>query len=228
MTKTKVSIIVAGGKGERMQGDIPKQFLLIDNQPILMHTLNIFHQFDKSMLIILVLPASQKNYWSELCKKHAFDIPHKIVTGGNTRFESVKNGLASIKSPSLIAVHDGVRPFVSHETIKACFDAAEQHGSAIPVIELVDSIRQITQNQNISADRTKFRLVQTPQVFDGDLLQKAYNQEFCITFTDDASVVEALGHKIEMVMGNRENIKITTSIDLLIGEAFYRKLNIKN
>lgn len=220
MTKSRVSIIVAGGKGERMQGNIPKQFMAIANRPILMHTLDVFFSFDPTMLLVLVLPMSQINYWDELCKKYTFNIPHKVVAGGNSRFESVKNGLALIEQPSIVAIHDGVRPFVSHQTISKCFVAAEQYQSAIPAVELVDSIRQLTDQGSISTDRSQFRLVQTPQVFDSTLIQKAYQQEFRDSFTDDASVVEALGHKVKLVEGNRENIKITTSMDLLIGEAF--------
>lgn len=220
MTKSRVSIIVAGGKGERMQGNIPKQFMAIANRPILMHTLDVFFSFDPTMLLVLVLPMSQINYWDELCKKYTFNIPHKVVAGGNSRFESVKNGLALIEQPSIVAIHDGVRPFVSHQTISKCFNAAEQYQSAIPAVELVDSIRQLTDQGSISTDRSQFRLVQTPQVFDSTLIQKAYQQEFRDSFTDDASVVEALGHKVKLVEGNRENIKITTSMDLLIGEAF--------
>jgi 2-C-methyl-D-erythritol 4-phosphate cytidylyltransferase len=202
-----------------MNASIPKQFLLIGNKPILMHTLDVFYRYDNSMLLILVLPDSQINYWKELCKKHAFDIPHKIVAGGNSRFESVKNGLAQTKSSDLIAIQDGVRPFVSIDTIKTCFHAAETHKSAIPTIDLVDSIREIHENDNFTTDRTKFKLVQTPQVFDGEILHKAYDQEFSTKFTDDASVVEALGHKVFLVNGNRENIKITTEMDLILGEA---------
>lgn len=220
MTKSRVSIIVAGGKGERMQGNIPKQFMAIANRPILMHTLDVFFSFDPTMLLVLVLPMSEINYWDELCKKYTFNIPHKVVAGGNSRFESVKNGLALIEQPSIVAIHDGVRPFVSHQTISKCFVAAEQYQSAIPAVELVDSIRQLTDQGSISTDRSQFRLVQTPQVFDSTLIQKAYQQEFRDSFTDDASVVEALGHKVKLVEGNRENIKITTSMDLLIGEAF--------
>ena len=213
MTKDKVSIIVAGGKGERMNTNIPKQFLLIENKPILMHTLDVFYRFDKSMLLILVLPESQINYWKELCKKHAFEIPHK-------------NGLTQTKATGLIAIHDGVRPFVNIETLKACFEAAEIHSSAIPAVDLVDSIREISENANFAVDRTKFKLIQTPQVFDGKILHEAYNQAFSAKFTDDASVVEALGHKIYLLKGNIENIKITTATDLLIGEAFYRNSKI--
>jgi len=218
MTRTKIAIIVAGGKGTRMQADIPKQFIEIHGKPVLMHTLEAFHRYDDSIQLILVLPASQLNAWKKLCLKHAFLLPHQIVSGGETRYNSVLNGLSQIKTPALIAVHDGVRPFVSNGTIKRCFDEAEKHGSAIPVIDIVDSIRQIKKTGSQSVDRSNYKLVQTPQVFDSEILKKAYEQDFSTLFTDDASVVEALGLKITLVEGNRENIKITTAFDLILAE----------
>ncbi|MDD5185928.1 MAG: 2-C-methyl-D-erythritol 4-phosphate cytidylyltransferase [Paludibacter sp.] len=218
MNKTKFAIIVAGGKGERMQTDIPKQFIEIQGKPILMYSIENFIRYDISIQIILVLPTGQIEFWHTLCKKHAFEIPHKIVTGGQSRFDSVKKGLDAINIPALIAVHDGVRPLVSVKTITRCFKGAEKYGTAIPVIELVDSIRQITETGNQSVDRNTYKLVQTPQIFDGELLKKAYKQEFSTLFTDDASVVEAMGTKIHLVEGNRENIKITTEFDLRIAE----------
>jgi 2-C-methyl-D-erythritol 4-phosphate cytidylyltransferase len=218
MTNTKIAIIVAGGKGERMQADIPKQFIEIKGKPILMHTLEVFQRYDASMKLVLVLPAVQIEFWNELCKKHNFMLPHQIVTGGQTRFQSVKNGLEAVKVPALVAVHDGVRPLVSIETIARCFDEAEKHGAVIPVIDSVDSIRQVTESGSQSVDRAAYKLVQTPQVFDAVLLTKAYKQDFSPLFTDDASVVEALGVKIHLVEGNRENVKITTEFDLRIAE----------
>lgn len=217
------TIIVAGGKGERMNTDIPKQFLEIQGKPILMHTLEVFHRFDAAMQLILVLPSIQIQFWSELCKKHAFTLPHEIVTGGQTRFHSVKNGLQAVQSDGLIAVHDGVRPLVSVETISRCFVEAEKFEAVIPVIDMVDSVRQVTKNGNKSIDRTALKLVQTPQVFDGKLLKKAYEQEFSPLFTDDASVVEAIGKDIYLVDGNRENIKITTEFDLKLAETILRQ-----
>jgi len=218
MNNPKITIIVAGGKGERMQTDIPKQFIEIQGKPILMHTIETFLRFDITMHIIVVLPLSQIDFWKELCIKHAFKVIHQIVAGGQTRFESVKNGLAAIKSPACVAVHDGVRPLVSTKTIGRCFEVAETSGNAIPVVDLVDSIRQTTDNGSISVNRMAYKLVQTPQIFDADLLKKAYKQDFSELFTDDASVVENLGTKINLVEGNRENIKITTSFDLLLAE----------
>jgi 2-C-methyl-D-erythritol 4-phosphate cytidylyltransferase len=218
MIKQKIAIIVAGGKGERMNTDIPKQFIEIQSKPILMHTLDVFHRFDTAMQLILVLPAVQIEFWKELCQKHKFTIPHQIVVGGRARFYSVKNGLESINVPALIAVHDGVRPLVSLDTIARCFDAADEFDAAIPVIDLVDSIRQLTTNGSQSVDRSSYKLVQTPQIFDSELLKRAYEQDFSSLFTDDASVVEAMGKHVQLVEGNRENIKITTEFDLLIAE----------
>lgn len=219
MSKPKITIIVAGGKGERMKAYIPKQFIEIQGKPILMHTLDVFHQFEASMKLILVLPAVQIDLWKELCIVHNFSLNHEIIPGGNTRFDSVKNGLEAISAPALVAVHDGVRALVSVDTIARCFETAEKFDAAIPVVDLVDSIRQVTENASQSVDRNSFKLVQTPQVFDAELLKKAYEQEYTPLFTDDASVVEALGAKIKLVEGNRENIKITTEFDLKMAES---------
>ena len=216
MNLPHVAIIVAGGKGLRMNAEIPKQFLEINHLPILMHTLNAFSMYDASIQLILVLPAEQVDYWKELCHKHLFSIPHTIVCGGNTRFDSVKNGLETIKVHCTIAVHDGVRPLVSQDTIARCFDIGLKHGAAVPAVELVDSIRQLTDGRNIAVDRSAYQLVQTPQVFDSIILKNAYNQEYSPLFTDDASVVEAAGTAVKLVQGNRENIKITTEMDLKI------------
>ena len=223
---TKIAIIVAGGKGERMQSDIPKQFIEIQNKPILMHTLEVFYKYDASLRIILVLPAQQLVFWNQLCKKHAFAIEHKIVEGGKTRFHSVKNALVFIVDQSVIAFHDGVRPLVNTETIARCFAAAESFGAAIPVISLIDSIRQTDGQNSVSVDRSAYKLVQTPQVFTSDILIKAYEQEFSALFTDDASVVESAGTKVQLVEGNRDNIKITTEMDLRIAEVLFS--NLKN
>jgi 2-C-methyl-D-erythritol 4-phosphate cytidylyltransferase len=216
MNKIRTTIIVAGGKGERMNAVLPKQFLEMKGKPVLMHTLDVFHRFDPQMPLILVLSAVQIDFWKELCKKHAFTTEHQIVEGGNTRFQSVKNGLAAVSLPATVAVHDGVRPLVSVETISRCFAAAEKSGATIPVTDVVESLRRIEDNRSTSVDRNQYKLVQTPQIFDGELLLKAYEQEFSPVFTDDASVVEAFGHKIELVEGNKENIKITTPFDLKV------------
>ncbi len=214
----KIAIIVAGGKGERMNAGVPKQFLEINGKPILMHTLEAFMNFDASLQLILVLPAAQIDFWETLCEAHDFSIPHQIVAGGQTRFHSVKNGLNVVKSPSLVAIHDGVRPLVSKETIVRCFDTAEKFGAAIPTMDSIESIRFVDANGSKSVDRTAYKMVQTPQVFDAQLLKKAYEQNFSPLFTDDASVVEAMGVTVHLVEGNRENIKITTEFDLIVAE----------
>lgn len=219
----KYVVIVAGGKGQRMNATLPKQFLTIGNKPILMHTITAFYTYDPLAKIILVLPSSQFSFWKELCQKHHFDIPHQLVEGGATRFHSVKNGLSIVPSQALVAIHDGVRPFVSTQTIEQCFQAAEQNGTAIPTINLVDSIRHVDEKGNKAVDRNAYRLVQTPQVFQSTLLKKAYEQNYTTAFTDDASVVEALGHQVKLVDGNRENIKITTPLDLQIAKVILNK-----
>ena len=220
------TIIVAGGKGMRMGKDLPKQFLPIDGTPILMHTLQAFYDYDPSMTLIVVLPSDQQAYWSRLCGDYHFTIPHSVAKGGETRFHSVKNGLTCIKEEGLVAVHDGVRPFVHRDTIDRCFAAAQASGAAVPVIEVVDSLRKAEDDGSRAVSRKDYRIVQTPQVFDISLLKEAYKQPYTVDFTDDASVVEAYGRKISLVEGNRENIKITSPFDLVIAEAFLNKCTI--
>lgn len=209
-------IIVAGGKGERMQTDVPKQFLEIHSIPVLMHTIQQFYNYNSEINIIVVLPQPQIDRWHELIKKHAFTVAHQVIAGGNVRFRSVVNGLSLAPHAGIIAVHDGVRPLVSTDTIRRCFDAAAAHGAVIPVADAIESIRQITPAGSMAVDRSLYKMVQTPQVFAAELLHKAYEQSFSPLFTDDASVVEALGERIHLVPGNIENIKITTPMDLQI------------
>lgn len=217
------ALIVAGGSGERMKTGIPKQFIEIAGRPVLMHTIEKFRLFDSSADIIAVLPENQFEYWKALQKKHSFNIPHTIVKGGETRFHSVKNGLQYIDEPGLVAIHDGVRPFVSIETIKRCFETAEKLGNAIPVISPPDSVRMITATGNEPADRMVIKLVQTPQVFRTGLIKKAFLQEWRPEFTDDAMVLEKAGERINLVEGNRENIKITNPEDLIIARSLFQK-----
>ena len=221
---TRQAIIVAGGRGTRMNNEVPKQFLPLCGKPIVMHTLETFYNFDSHIELILVLPEHLMVYWQNLCVENQFDIPHHIVAGGQERFYSVKNGLVFAKPNALIAIHDGVRPFVSHSTLERCFAQAELQGNAIPAMPLVDSIREVKLNENQIVDRTKLRAIQTPQVFQSQIITKAFEQPFSPTFTDDASVVEAYGEKIHLVEGNVENIKLTTPFDLLIGEALLQQL----
>lgn len=212
----KAVIIVAGGKGLRMGGDVPKQFLVVDGKPILMHTIERFHEYDPDMQIIVVLPESQIDFWKELCRQYGFGIPLTIAEGGAERFHSVKNGLAVLfDGIETVGVHDGVRPYVSRDVIGRCFEEAAVSGAAIPVIDVFETLRELLPDgSSRTVPRANYRLVQTPQVFRTELLRKAYQQDFCPQFTDDASVVEALGHGIALVAGNRENIKITTKADL--------------
>ena len=211
-------IIVAGGKGLRMGGDIPKQFLPVCGKPVLMRTLEAFHAYDASMRLILVLPVSQQAYWKQLCEEYQFDLAHEIADGGETRFHSVKNGLALVKEDGLVGVHDGVRPFVSQEVIARCYEEALSLKAVIPVIGVVETVRHLTEEGSETVPRDHYKLVQTPQVFDVALLHRAYEQPYTELFTDDASVVEALGEKVYLVDGNRENIKLTTPFDLKLAE----------
>ena len=209
-------IIVAGGKGTRMGADLPKQFLPLNGKPVLMHTLELFHKWNSEAKLVLVIPPTHESYWKMLFKEIGSPATHQIVYGGETRFHSVLNGLSAIKGKGLVAIHDAVRPFVAFSVIEACFAKAEETGAAIPYLPMIDSLRQMDDLENKShpVDRNSFRTVQTPQVFDITLLKKAYKQPFSPAFSDDASVVEALGHTISLVEGNRENIKITTPFDM--------------
>ena len=211
-------IIVAGGKGLRMGGEIPKQFLPIGGKPVLMRTIEAFYAYDASIHVILVLPISQQSYWKELCNTYQFELPHEIANGGETRFHSVKNGLALVGGEGIVGVHDGVRPFVSQEVIARCYSEAEAKHAVIPVIGVVETVRCLDGEDSVTVPRDKYKLVQTPQVFNVALLQEAYNQGFTDMFTDDASVVEALGERVHLVEGNRENIKLTTPFDLKLAE----------
>ncbi|MDR0768458.1 MAG: 2-C-methyl-D-erythritol 4-phosphate cytidylyltransferase [Dysgonamonadaceae bacterium] len=241
----KYAIIVAGGKGLRMGGDIPKQFMLLAERPVLMHTIQAFYDYDPNIRIILVLPREQKKYWENLCAEHSFSIPHQTVSGGETRFHSVKNALFLINGewltghnlPStlhlsprtfhrvpLIGIHDGVRPLVDKELIGKVYAQADSDGVACPAIPVTDSMRKMTDiRTTIPADRSKYFLVQTPQVFKADILFEAYRQDYDLRFTDDVSVVEALGiYRPAMVEGSRENIKITTPTDLIIAQSLIK------
>ena len=220
----KYAIIVAGGKGERMGASTPKQFLELNGKPILMHTLEKFKQTDPSIEIILALPENQIDFWEGLFSKYQVPkVPHQIVKGGETRFHSVKNALQLVKEKSIVAIHDGVRPLVSEACIISCIAEAEKLGNAIPIVDVVDSLRKVHKEENEAVPRSCYKIIQTPQCFDSELILKAYDQEFDNSFTDDASVVEKLGEKINLVAGNRENIKITTTEDIVIAEALIKE-----
>ena len=234
-------IIVAGGKGLRMGSDIPKQFLPIGGKPVLMRTLERFREYSAGLQIILVLPKAQQDYWRELCKQYQFEVEYLLADGGETRFHSVQNGLALIPDDAegVVGVHDGVRPFPSIEVIARCYETARQTRAAIPVVPVVETLRHVLSNgqngltrteresepvredrckESVTVPRGDYRLVQTPQTFDIQLLKAANRQPYNDGFTDDASVVEAFGFDITLVDGNRENIKITTPYDLKIAE----------
>ena len=218
------AIIVAGGKGLRMGGEIPKQFIPVAGKPILMHTLEKFQRFGENLAdtegleIILVLPKEQQEYWAELCEKYSFKVSHTVVNGGETRFHSVQNGLKAIPDDvdGVVGIHDGVRPFVSLDVIKRCYEEARMKKAVIPVMPVTETLRDVTQGKNVY--RENYKIVQTPQTFDIQLLKKANQQPYSEAFTDDASVVEAIGQEVTMVEGNRENIKITTPFDLKIAD----------
>lgn len=211
-------IIVAGGKGLRMGGDIPKQFLPIGGKPVLMRTIERFRAYSKNLQIILVLPEAQQDYWKQLCEEYAFDVDYMLTNGGETRFHSVQHGLALIPDDAqgVVGVHDGVRPFPSIEVIKNCYETAREKKAVIPVVPVVETLRHITDG---TKPRNEYRLVQTPQCFDIQLLKAANRQPYNDGFTDDASVVEAFGFENTLVEGNRENIKITTPYDIVVAEA---------
>ena len=222
-------IIVAGGKGLRMRSDIPKQFLPIGGKPVLMRTLERFREYSADLQIILVLPEAQQEYWHQLCEEYKFDVKYTLANGGQTRFHSVQNGLAKVPDDAegVVGVHDGVRPFPSIEVISNCYETAREKKAVIPVIPVVETVRHISRSEECgvrseiaskTVPRDEYRLVQTPQTFDIQLLKAANSQPYNDGFTDDASVVESFGYEITLVEGNRENIKITTPYDLKIAE----------
>ena len=213
-------IIVAGGKGLRMGSDIPKQFLPIGGKPVLMRTLERFREYSPTLQIILVLPKAQQDYWHQLCKNYDFEVEYVLADGGETRFHSVQNGLAKIPDDAegVVGVHDGVRPFPSIDVIRNCYETARTAKAVIPVIPVVETVRHLQGNSSETVPRSDYRLVQTPQTFDIQLLKAANKQPYNDGFTDDASVVEAFGFNITLVEGNRENIKITTPYDMKIAE----------
>ena len=223
-------IIVAGGKGLRMGSDIPKQFLPIGGKPVLMRTLERFREYSPTLQIILVLPQDQQDYWLQLCKEYDFKIDYQMTNGGETRFHSVQHGLALIPDDAegVVGVHDGVRPFPSIEVIRNCYETAREKKAVIPVIPVVETVRKLASIDTIgtipshTVPRNDYRLVQTPQTFDIQLLKAANRQAYNDNFTDDASVVEAFGQEITLVEGNRENIKITTPYDMIVAEALIK------
>lgn len=213
------ALIVAGGKGTRIKSRLPKQFLEVNGKPILIHTLDAFYRYSEKITLVLVLPEDDFKIWNELCKKHNFNKPIILQKGGETRFQSVKNGLDKIEAPGLVAIHDGVRPLVSEDIIGASFRLAAVHQSAVAAVRLKESIRMTDQDNTKAMDRSRFRIIQTPQTFDVALIKQAYQMKEDPSMTDDASVAEKSGHVISLFEGSYENIKITTPEDLIVAEA---------
>lgn len=213
------AVIVAGGSGTRMNSEIPKQFLLLNGKPVIMHTISAFSTSLEKPEIIVVLNPQQFSYWKGLCELHQFDTKHQLVAGGETRFHSVKNALAIIGEPAIVAIHDAVRPLINVEIIANAYQQALKTGNAVVAVPSKDSVRWQKANgetQNLS--RNEIFLVQTPQTFRSDILEKAYQQPYSEDFTDDASVVERSGEKINLIEGNPENFKITFPADLKVAE----------
>lgn len=228
MIKNEHALIVAGGKGTRLKSALPKQFIELNGKPVLFHTLEAFHRYSTSLSIFLVLPADEMTTWAALVKKHGFRIPVTLIAGGETRYQSVKNGLDSIVGSGLVAIHDGVRPLVTLEIINASFRRASEKGTAIAAVPLKESIRVSGDDTTRSVDRSKYHLIQTPQTFDLDLIRAAYTQSEDPGFTDDAGVAERAGHVVSLFEGSYENIKITTSEDLVVAEALLAKRTEKD
>lgn len=227
MNKELYAIIVAGGSGSRMNSSIPKQYLELNGLPILMHTINAFHNADPRIKIILVIPPDDTLFWKDMCKNYLFTVPLTLAAGGKSRYESVKNGLAKIEDEdAIVAIHDGVRPLVNPETINESYRIAGSKGNAVTAVQLKDSIRKLRDGNNIHVERSAYRLVQTPQTFVYQQLKNAYAQTYDPEiFTDDASVVEASGETINLIEGAYKNIKITTTEDLKIASCFLQMRN---
>ena len=219
MDSKEYALIVAGGKGTRIKSALPKQFLELNSKPILIHTLEAFYRYSEKIIIVLVLPEDDFPIWHELVKKHSFNRSIILQKGGETRFQSVKNGLDKIEAPGLVAIHDGVRPLVSEDIIGASFRLAAVHQSAVAAVRLKESLRMTDQDNTKAVDRSRFRLIQTPQTFDIELIKQAYQLKEDASMTDDASVAEKCGHVISLFEGSYENIKITTQEDLIVAEA---------
>lgn len=216
------AIIVAGGSGIRMQSDVPKQFMELVEKPVLMHTIERFVAAISEIKIILVLSVAHQQQWQDLCNKYNFKIPYLLANGGETRFHSVKNGLALVPENSIVGIHDAARPLVGTEIIRTAYETAEKTGNACPAVPVAESIREVNETRNKAVDRNRYYSVQTPQCFQSTLIKKAFLQDYQSAFTDDASVLEASGTTINIVAGNRENIKITTPVDLILAEALIK------
>jgi 2-C-methyl-D-erythritol 4-phosphate cytidylyltransferase len=219
----KFALIVAGGIGSRMNTDIPKQFLELAGKPVLMRTMERFAAFDPLIRFVIVLHEAYLTYWNDLCLKHRFGLQYTAVAGGSSRFQSVRNGLAALPEEGLVFIHDGVRPLVSLQTIRNCYSRTVENGNAVPAMPVTESLRRVTEEGSRHIDRSNFFLVQTPQTFLIKPIKKAYLQTEREDFTDDASVLEAIGETIFLVEGNAENIKITRQVDFQIAECLFRQ-----
>ena len=220
------AIIVAGGKGYRVGGELPKQFIPIGGKPMLMHTIQAFHDYDYRVLIAIVLPDGFKPLWQSLCDEYKFTVNHKTVYGGESRFHSVKNGLNEVSDEEIVCIHDAARPFVTSDLIGRCFDEAFNNNcGVIPVIDEINSVRRLTESGSVHVDRQELKIVQTPQAFPAVQLKAAYNTQYESTFTDDASVAEKSGIKIKLVEGEESNIKITTAFDVKFAEYYLQYLS---
>ncbi len=223
MAVREYALVVAGGKGTRIPGAMPKQFLPLNGRPILLHTLDAFHRYNPQLPVVLVLPADDRDTWMKIIRDHLVHNPITLVDGGETRFQSVRNGLGVLSGDGLVAIHDGVRPLISEDIIGASFRLAAAHKTAIAAVRLKESIRMTDQDTTRAVDRSRFRLIQTPQTFDLALIRKAYQQKEDATMTDDASVAERAGFSISLFEGSYENIKITTPEDLVVAEALLKQ-----
>ncbi len=219
----KAVLITAGGQGLRMQSELPKQFIIINEKPLLLHSITPFLQYAPDIEIVLVLPENSISKWEELCQKYKFFHEHRIVPGGPTRFHSVKYGLKHISDNSIVAIHDGARPLASLETISKVFDFAQRFGNAIPVVDINESVRMVEGANSKTQDRNKFKIVQTPQCFHSEKIKAAYNQNYRDSFTDDATVLESMGERIFLVEGNNDNIKVTRQEDVLVAKSLLQQ-----
>ena len=224
MTK-EYALIVAGGKGTRIKSSVPKQFIELNGKPILLHTLEVFYRYSRNLTVILVLPEDDFSLWRAICTQFNFTESVTLQPGGATRFQSVRNGLDKIDGEGLVAIHDGVRPLVSEDIIGASFRLAAIHQCAVAAVRLKESIRMTDKDTTKAVDRSRFRLIQTPQTFDVQLIKKAYRMKEDVSLTDDASVAERAGHPISLFEGSFSNIKITTPEDLVIAGALMTERN---
>jgi 2-C-methyl-D-erythritol 4-phosphate cytidylyltransferase len=216
-------IIVAGGKGNRMKSDVPKQFLLLNGEPVLVHTIRRFLEFDSNINIVLVLPKDQISTWQKIVANHKIDWKITITEGGETRYQSVQNGILATERTGVIGIHDGVRPMVSVATIARCFSMAFENGNAIPCLPIDETVRHLSNNTSTWVNRDEYKTIQTPQCFKAELIKDAYEQGYNSSFTDDASVFESSGGVINLVEGNKENIKITRPGDIELAEFLLAK-----